>query len=500
MNRLNNNSSDTNGSQKGFPVKDSKNSKKPFIIALIAFLISISVILTVYQVIDRQNIGEIDSKEEYLGNIETPAKQWLNGYLGVFFRFKQLSNINWLILPLLIWYFAGKKRKKERWEKALVFVWLLTLLFISIKGYYNFRYQLTLFPFTSAMVLFLLWRLLERYGKVIKILCFSAVALLCIFNIYHYRDVYKNYWDLRVTVKNPHFPYRLMNFFKTDYNFNRKNRVLTINQPIFYYHTSLPGVDYVGPNAVKTWVEFNKKKGTVRSRERLFRLIKRRLKCGYILLNQVRQRFQRGDILEEFLHCECHLAVEDQGWLLYRLRDKPLEKQVNSPNYFKINVWDRNRSKVKTISPPLLRFSKAGKFKYSASKDNNKNIIVINPVRKRKNNNLRLHFGYEFNRKGLEVDSHRYEGMVVNFIVRVAGSHSILDKDNYIAIVDYHSDKSHSAVKTYFFSPHWRTYLLSKKIKPGNSRLLMMIRFCPQSLKDKIKIEDAKIIISKEPL
>ena len=477
-----------------------KKTKKTIAIALLAVLVSVLVLFAVYSVIDKKHPGEIDSKEEYLGNIETPAKQWLNGYLGVFFRFGQLGNINWLILPLLVWFFASKNIKKERWHWALLSVWLLTLAFIGFKGYYNFRYQLTLFPITSAMVLFLLWKLLENKHRVLKILCFSFIALLCIYNMVHYRDLYKNYWDLRVSVTTPHFPHRLMDYFKTQRFLRENTRVLTLNQPIFYYHTSLEGVDHISPHAIETWVEFNKKAGSIESRERLFQLIKRKLRCGYILLNQVQQRFQRADLLEEFLHCECRLEIEDQGWLLYRLRDKPLEKQLKNPAYRKPEVWNNSQTEVDTISPPLQRFFKSGKYKYEAGKDKKNNIIIVSPVSMNKKGDTRLHFGYEFNRKGLTIDPTLYDGKVVTLIARIAGSPSLLNRGNYIAVVDYNKDGSRAAEKTYFTSPFWRTYMVSRKVKPGNSRLILLFRFVPRAVEDTFKIMDVKIIVSEEPL
>jgi hypothetical protein len=141
-------------------------NKKNIIICLAAVLISILVLHLVYQIIDQRVREEIETKEEYIGDIETTGKQWLNGHLGFFFRFKYLGNINWLIIPLLIWFFVSKARKKlERWQMALGFVWLFTVLLIAVKGYANPRYQLTLFPITSVMVLFLLWKFLEDKKK-----------------------------------------------------------------------------------------------------------------------------------------------------------------------------------------------------------------------------------------------------------------------------------------------------------------------------------------------
>jgi membrane protein implicated in regulation of membrane protease activity len=489
-------------------MKQLKN-KKHIIAGLAAVFISLLVLLLVYTIVDERHPEKIQSKKEYLGDIEIPAKKWLNGHLGVFFRFKQLGNINWLIIPLLIWFLTTKKIKKpERWQWALLFVWGLTVIFIGIKGYYNFRYQLTLVPITSAMVLFLSWKFLEDKSKPLKILGFSFITLACLFNIYHYSDLYKTYWNLRVSVKTPHFPYQLMDYLKSRQDLDKKSKVLTVNQPIFYYHLHKKGVDYISPNAIKVWVEFKKRTGSVGTRHKLYQMLRKRHGVRYALLSAVHLRFQRSTMLGEFLHCESKLVLRDQGWLLYRLRDKPLEKTIKSPAYKQVNVWNDDESKdaaasklsFQKISPFLLRFSNQGVFKFDVGKHKGKKVIIVRNTRVKKNVKKRIHFGYEFNRKGLKIGNHEYEGKYVTFIVRAAISPSLLNRDNYIAVVDYNKDSSHKAEKTFFTSHHWRTYIVSKQVRPGNTRLLLMFRFCPQTRQDRFKIKDVKVVISEKPL
>lgn len=488
-------------------MKQLKN-KKHIIAGLAVVFISVLVLFLVYAIIDKKHPEEIQTKEEYLGDIETPGKKWVNGHFGVFFRFKQLGNINWLIIPLLIWFLTTKKIKRERWHWALLFVWGLTVVFIGIKGYYNVRYQLTLVPITSAMVLYLTWKFLEDKIKAVKILGFSFITLACLFNIYHYSDLYKTYWDLRVSVKDPHFPYQLMDYLESRETPNKSSKVLTINQPIFYYHIHGKGVDYMSPSAIKVWIEFKKKTGTVGARNDLYEFLRKRYQVKYILLSAVHQRFHRSTMLEEFLHCECKLVVEDQSWRLYRLRDKPLEKTIKSPAYKRVNLWNDGERKaseastlsIEEISPFLLRFSREGIFKFEVSGNREKKTIIVRNTRAKKNTKKRLHFGYEFKQKGLNIGNHEYEGKYVTFIVRAAVSPSLLNRDNYIAVVDYNKDGSHKAKKTYFTSHHWRTYMVCKRVRPGNTRLLLMFRFCPQSRQDRFRIKDAKIVVSEEPL
>ncbi|UCH96084.1 MAG: hypothetical protein JSV88_04320, partial [Candidatus Aminicenantes bacterium] len=233
----------------------------------------------------------------------------------------------------------------------------------------------------------------------------------------------------------------------------------------------------------------------------LYRLLRRRLRVKYILLGSMHKRFHRSTMLGEFLHCECKLVLEDQGRLLYRLRDIPLEERIKSlSSQEEIKVWNGTQPTIQTISPPLLRFSRRGIFKFEVSKGKGKNIIIVRNTRAKKRVKKRIQLGYEFLRNGLNIEANQYEGKYVTFIVRTAISPNLLNRDNFIAIVDYNQDGSLELEKTFFTSQHWRTYMAFKKVKPGNSRLLLMFRFSPQSSADRLRIKDVKIVVSEEPL
>ncbi|MFC1816926.1 hypothetical protein ACFL0M_13560, partial [Thermodesulfobacteriota bacterium] len=86
---------------------------------------------------------------------------WLNGYLGIFFRFKYFGYLNWLFIPLSI-YFLINITKKERWKIALWSVVIGLSIFLSIKGYLNYRYQLTLFPMLLSLILLYGWEVFRN--------------------------------------------------------------------------------------------------------------------------------------------------------------------------------------------------------------------------------------------------------------------------------------------------------------------------------------------------
>jgi hypothetical protein len=491
---------------------------KSFIVVSIAALLVVVVLASVYPVIDARVRKEVDSKEEYVGDIETTAKRWLNGHLGTFFRFKFLGNVNWLIIPLLIWFLVRRREKEEtleQWQKALLFVWLALTIFLGVKGYANTRYQLTLFPFNSALTLVLLWDLLKGREKIIKIVCFTFVGLLCLFNVYHYFPQYQKIWDSRVALSESHFPHRLIDYLNSNDDINDQSRVFVINQPVFYYHTQKKGVDYLSPHVVKAWIELSKKSGSTR---RVHRLLKRFHKVGYVLLKSIHQRFYRSIVLEEFLHCECRLVMEDSGWVLYKLKNKPLSQEIKSPAHREINVWSRNKlapgSNVKDfqeVSPSLFRLSRSGFYQFQLSEKpdktkrknkrngRNEKSVEVRMARIKEGQKPRIQFGFEFNRRGLEEKIPH--GKYINFIVRTSISPHLLNINNCIMVTDYvEAGKSWDQAKTVFSSPTWRTYIVSKKIRPGASRLIAMFRFTPQSTEDRLWIKDVKIVISEKPL
>jgi len=453
----------------------------------------------VYTLIDAGGIRQAESKEEYIGEIETPQKLLLNGYLGVFSRFGSLGNINWLAIPLLIWFLATwKSKKREPWQLALAFVWLGIVLLVSIKGFANPRYQLTLLPFTIAAVLLLLWQLLENRHRYLRLFVFWALTGFCLFNISHYFEDYKNLWELRFTVQRPYFPQQLFDYIHAEKDINRKSRVFVINQPIFYYHTGKMGKDYMNPSLVEAWAELQKKKG---SRAKVFRILKKKHGVNYVLISSFHRRFSRDLLLEEFLHCDCRLVMEDNGRLLFKLNPRLLEDEIKSPVHTLFKLWHGKPAAtgIEEVSPSLFRLSRRGIFKFDL--DHSHRILTLRLVRYKKRERPRIQFGYEFNRMGLPLDVKKYEGYYVNFIVRAAVSPGLVQTNNRIMVMDYVKETDDwESEQTVFTTGRWRTYKVSRKIRPGAERVICLFRFSPMSAADRMRISDARIVISEQPL
>lgn len=85
--------------------------------------------------------------------IETTDKFILNGYLGHFFRLNFFSILNLLIIPFIIKDILSFKQK-EQWQKAFLFLYLFILALIGIKGYFNPRYTLTIYPISCIYLIY----------------------------------------------------------------------------------------------------------------------------------------------------------------------------------------------------------------------------------------------------------------------------------------------------------------------------------------------------------
>jgi len=479
-------------------------TKKHILYTLIAVLASLLILFAVYSIIDKEadTVPAPGKAAEQLKEIETPGKKWLNGYFGIFFRFKYLGNINWLLVPLLIYFFLAVK-KPRRWQMALVFAWLLTALFIIIKGYTNYRYQFTLFPFTATVILLLLWEILKDKKTYLKIFCFSFVGLVCAFNIYHYFDRYDFFWGMKVNEEKSRFPYRLIDYLDRDTALKESaKKVFVMDQPLFFYYTDQKGIDMQSPQAQWATAHLT---GNIGSREALFKEFKKILHVEYILLGASHLKLYQSGLLPEFLDCECRLVLKDNGWFLYRLREKPLERELQSPRLGKYKLWRPQAKEPGSVSPWLITFGESGEFAFDYNRQKERgrdlNCLELRNLKPDEKGERRINFGYELGRGGLKMEIRRVQGRYLHFIARAAISPTLFNRDNFIFISEYSErDKIWQSTRIYFSSPNRRTYIVSREIGKDSSRVILGFRFTPRSPGEVLLIRDAGIYISDEPL
>lgn len=112
--------------------------------------------------------------------IETTDKLIFNGFLGHFFRFKTFGILNLLIIPFFV-RDVLRYRKLVQWQKAFLFIYFCMLVVVGVKGFFNPRYTLTLFPISAAYLIYSVWDYLkaknrEAYAKVVPFfLAFLAI-------------------------------------------------------------------------------------------------------------------------------------------------------------------------------------------------------------------------------------------------------------------------------------------------------------------------------------
>ena len=105
---------------------------------------------------------------------------WLKRYLGIFFNFSEFGIINWLAITLFV-YFLITLKKRKRWEIALVFVFTISFILLSIKAQGYTRYLFTLYPFTLAAIFLCGWEFIKKKNHPFQIGIFVILTLAVFF-------------------------------------------------------------------------------------------------------------------------------------------------------------------------------------------------------------------------------------------------------------------------------------------------------------------------------
>lgn len=316
---------------------------------IIIFFLSIIILSVIYFILNDRFIqlqawltASPPGSEDFLSHREigTYKDLWLNGYLGFFFRFKYIGVLNWLSIPLLV-YFIVTIRKRKRWEVALCFVFILSVIIIGYKGYENFRYQATLYPFTISAIILFGWEILKkrRFKAQLFVLFFVCVAIF--FNCYNIfspiaqrhlpgffaLDNKKNIdiaeadnEEMKIASKRNAFPYKIVNYINNINDLDNDAVILECNQPILYYYTDKKGLYYFNHAIMEKFYQ------SYKDRVKAFWILKERLKVQYILTRidiEHLLKDARWGIINEITRHDSNLMVEDKGYKLYKLKDAP---------------------------------------------------------------------------------------------------------------------------------------------------------------------------------
>jgi hypothetical protein len=269
--------------------------------------------------------------------IETPTKLLLNGYLGHFFNFKYLGNLNWLIIPFGIYAVVKLRFFDTPWKKALALSYLMALLLISVKGYFNARYQLTLMPLTLPMaVLFISLYIQENNLVKYKYHIVLSLFLLIIINTavgflfmqqktgntvtddkggLMYKLMHPLETLTKIENKQKSNAYPVIDFIRT---LPKEDKILVNNLPMLYYYTSKSGTYYwCGDDTYY----FSKGRSLLmenRSIDQMRQFITDTLGCKYLLSTDYYN--QHSEKFNEFVHSYCKPVFMDNGeFVMYEI-------------------------------------------------------------------------------------------------------------------------------------------------------------------------------------
>jgi len=273
-------------------------------------------------------------------NIESTAKLILNGYLGVFFGFRYLGNINWLVIPLAFIYFQISKPKLEKKHWAMVFFFALSFGLIAAKGFFNPRYQLTLLPFLVLFVFYLTWNIFEKLGN--NKLKYLSSTILVVFIFYNFNnEVFGERFSKKLksvfekesietpsnTIENSiadfeniyaDFDLEVDDVLEYIEKMDSKQYFLVNNLPDFYYKTSKKGHYYWCGDDDFYSSEGKKKIFTDRTNLESLEYLKE-INCEYIYTYGSYTNYNKS--FDDFVAQNCELIAKDsENKLLYRIR------------------------------------------------------------------------------------------------------------------------------------------------------------------------------------
>lgn len=290
---------------------------------IIACLIILGLSTNSYELVRTWSEKSLNSKKYTNRGIGTNKDLWLNGYLGIFFRFKYFGSLNWLFIPLSI-YFLANITKKERWEIALWTVVTVSCVFLCIKGYANYRYQFTLFPMILSLILLFGWGVVKK-SVIIKRIVFIFCATITFMTFYALRNDHIGHLQAFIFNKKFTYPNKMINYINNNVDLGDDGVIFESNQPILYYYTNKKGLSYR-----------DKKLGALYSmhREKGFRFLKNKLNVKYILTDTRMEFLSQGSAVGNFLQnittIDSDLVIEDNGYKIYKLKESPYNLSLDA--------------------------------------------------------------------------------------------------------------------------------------------------------------------------
>lgn len=469
------------------PLKLLEN-KYVFTALCLVFLFFVLIfIAAAYHYIDMEIYSHIHTMpKKYLREIDTFPKEWLNGYMGTFFRFKYFGNLVFLAIPMVLLFFLVV-RKPERWHWALVFVVVTLAILVGVKGYQNHRYQLTMVPFLLAILMMTGWRLTRDRSRLFKFSVAVLAAGLCVFNIYNYFPRFEFFWNYKLSATEDRYPHRIMGILEEHQTQNPDERVLVCKQPLYFYRLDSGAVNYRDPRVGM----INRPSG---DRNELWDLLRRQLNIKYIFYDYRVMALLKDRMFGELINVEGSV-LQDKRYRLCRLRDRPFLEEAENRALRRLNLWNHQAIPATEASPRLAVLETAGEFDLQYHRFNDKNILTVKNVTPGSDGRREIRLGYRLAGEDLKKALPEDKDLYLYLLVEARVSNSLVNRNNEVFIRD--SDGQWDKTQYYFTSPKWRAYLVSKRLRPGITRLEAGFGLKVRSTEETLDVRDVRVYITK---
>lgn len=283
-------------------------------------------------------------------DIDSFSRLLLNGYLGPFFRLKFFGNLHWIVFFVFLYYIRNFLRLDD-WKQALLLIFFIGSVIISLKGYYNYRYQLTFYPLSLTILLLLAYdSMRSRYSpKLMAALFFAAVFLIgmnhVVFQVAEYfedkttTESVENQTQIQKpsaqqakeslsekitqkikSISEPNLEIRSYPIFDSINEMNIEGKVLVNNLPLFFYYTDLEGVFYWCGNDKISAVDGRYPLLENRSIEEVHSFVFDSLNCHYIFNYWIYREYEPR--FDQYLDLYGDTLLFEDGFTLYRLKDE----------------------------------------------------------------------------------------------------------------------------------------------------------------------------------
>jgi hypothetical protein len=141
---------------------------------------------------------------------------------------------------------------------------------------------------------------------------------------------------------------------------------------------------------------------------------------------------------------------------------------------------------------PLVLQGFRGDFNFSCFPEYGGNVIRVFPLKNGKKDDLVVQFGYSLNKNGFDLEI--FPGQEVIFIVSARLSNKT---KNPTAIFIQDKVETWNKESKIINKTSWEEYVISKRIRPGYSELLLGINWKPQSKDQWLEIKNISVIVIK---